>query len=111
MRPRPWSTALSLLRLVLIAAAILVGLDFVYHFAWMPVMVRQVFVPLAGGVFFALALFLAYDAIRFFRRTKDQVQWQYTGRCPFCGYDRRGLSKWSPCPECGEPKGGGLGRD
>jgi hypothetical protein len=29
-----------------------------------------------------------------------------SGKCPKCGYDRRGLPPSSPCPECGSGPGG-----
>lgn len=58
--------------------------------------------PLAGGLaintlLFAAPPFIVLAAIPVARRELRRRR----GRCPVCGYDRRGLDVVSPCPECG----------
>lgn len=49
-------------------------------------------------IYTALALLVIHLIARFRHRHR-----QHAGQCLTCGYDRRGLSVESPCPECGQP--------
>jgi hypothetical protein len=46
---------------------------------------------------------LAWAALTLYFVAKALSYRRYAGwRCARCGYDRRGLSRSAPCPECGE---------
>ncbi|MFI4882861.1 MAG: hypothetical protein ACIAQU_09790 [Phycisphaerales bacterium JB064] len=51
----------------------------------------------ANTLLFAAPLFVVLVAVPTVRRAIRRRR----GRCPACGYDRRGLDHRSPCPECG----------
>jgi ssDNA-binding Zn-finger/Zn-ribbon topoisomerase 1 len=56
--------------------------------------------PLAAFVNTATYFALAYTLFIACRYTRGQLL-SKLGRCPSCGYPRRGLVTTTPCPECG----------
>jgi len=46
-------------------------------------------------------LLFAIPTALLWRRDQIATKRARIGRCPCCGYDRRGLAADSPCPECG----------
>jgi hypothetical protein len=42
-----------------------------------------------------------FAALRFAIRARQRSRHRRAGRCPSCGYDRRGIPPDAPCPECG----------
>lgn len=55
----------------------------------------------ANTMLFAAAPFIVLVAVP----TVRQALRRRRGRCPLCGYDRRGLEGGAPCPECGSVEG------
>ena len=60
------------------------------------------YLPIWPGLFvdllcFSMAWFIPFSALAAWRRRRRRTR----GRCPDCGYDRRGLMMGAQCPECG----------
>lgn len=59
---------------------------------------------LADGAILGTGAFLLLHALGFAR----QIIRRQRGLCPYCGYDRSGLTSAATCPECGEPARAGI---
>jgi hypothetical protein len=77
---------------------------FVLPFGWTPGAGLGVLplIPRWGGLAADTAFFgFIWMSLLMLPRMARTVEWWWKRRCSVCGYDRRGLVRGSPCPECG----------
>jgi hypothetical protein len=77
---------------------------FVLPYGWTPGAGLGVLplIPRWGGLVANTAFFaFIWMSLLMLPRLARTVEWWWKRRCSVCGYDRRGLVRGAPCPECG----------
>src|SRR4051812_26285752 len=98
LNPRVNKPVGNVLRAAVVLALAFAVTDMLVDFSWMPRSIHQSLPVLACVLFAGLCALFFFDALRYFRRRKDELTWKLDGKCPQCGYSRESLGKWTACP-------------